>query len=138
KAIKKTSETSDNKEMPTYEVFEKQAIAFYSSKNFIAHRKARKVFFDKLKVEYNYNVHEPFQLWIEENLKNTLFASKEEAITLHGNFVSTFKLIKDQKEDIERKEDHFSKLYGEKEFGKMYYKSVIEGLFNKMEMPKPE
>ncbi len=71
-------------------------------------------------------------------MKSTLFASEEEAITLHQNFVSTFKLIKDQKEDIERKEDHFSKLYGEEEFGKMYYKSVIEGLFNKMEMPKPE
>lgn len=101
--IKKASETSKNKEMPTYEVFEKQAIAFYSSKNFIAHRKARKAFFDKLKVEYDYKAHEPFQLWIEENLKNTLFASKEEAITLHENFVSTFKLIKDQKEDIEKR-----------------------------------
>ncbi len=135
---KKSNETAIDKKIPTYEVFEKQAIDFYTSKNFDAHRKARKVFYDKLKVEYNYNVHEPFQLWIKENLKSTLFASEEEAITLHQNFVSTFKLIKDQKEDIERKEDHFSKLYGEEEFGKMYYKSVIEGLFNKMEMPKPE
>jgi len=135
---KKSSETSNNKEIPTYEVFEKEAIVFYSSKNFIAHRKARKAFFDKLKVEYNYNVHEPFQLWIEENLKNTLFASKEEAITLHENFVSTFKLIKDQKEDIERKEDHFSKLYGEEEFGKMYYNKVIQGLLNKFMDTKEE
>jgi len=95
-------------------------------------------FFDKLKVEYDYKAHEPFQLWIEENLKNTLFASKEEAITLHGNFVSTFKLIKDQKEDIERKEDHFSKLYGEEEFGKMYYNKVIQGLLNQLMDTKKE
>ena len=135
---KKSSETPENKIMPTYEVFEKQAIAFYTSKNFIAHTKARKVFYDKLKVEYNYNVHEPFQLWIKENLKITLFASEEEAITLHGNFVSTFKLIKDQKEDIERKEDHFSKLYGEEEFGKMYYNKVIQGLLNKFMDTKEE
>ncbi len=135
---KKSNETAIDKKIPTYEVFEKQAIDFYTSKNFDAHRKARKVFYDKLKVEYNYNVHEPFQLWIKENLKSTLFASEEEAITLHQNFVSTFKLIKDQKEDIERKEDYFSKLYGEEEFGKMYYNKVIQGLFNKMEMPKPE
>src|SRR5690606_7193061 len=102
------------------------------------HRKAQKAFFDKLKVEYNYNVHEPFQLWIKENLKSTLFDSEEEAITLHANFVSTFKLIKDQKEDIERKEDHFSKLYGEEEFGKIYYNKVIQGLLSKLVNTKEE
>lgn len=135
---KKSTENSKSKEMPTYEVFEKQAIAFYTSENFNAHRKARKIFFDKLKVEYDYKTHEPFQLWIEENLKNTLFTSKEEAVTLHGNFVSTFKLIKDQKEDIERKEDHFSKLYGEQKFGKMYYNKVIQGLLSKLVDSKKE
>lgn len=136
--IKKSSHTSNNKEMPTYEVFEKEAIAFYTSKNFDAHRKVRKEFFEKLKVEYDYKVHEPFVLWIEENLKTTLFASKEEAIALHDNFVSTFKLIKDQKEDIEKKEDHFSKLYGEEEFGKMYYNKVIQGVLNKLGNTKKE
>lgn len=135
---KKSSENLDNKKMPTYEVFEKEAIAFYTSENYNAHRKAQKAFFDKLKVEYDYKVQEPFVLWIEENLKSTLFASKEEAITLHDNFVSTFKLIKDQKEDIEKKEDHFSKLYGEKEFGKMYYNKVIQGLLNKVVSTKED
>lgn len=136
--LKKSIEASTNKKMPTYEVFEKQAIAFYTSENFHAHRKARKVFVDKLKTEYDYKVHEPFALWIDENLQNTSFISKEEAIILHGNFVSTFKLIKDQKEDIERKEDHFIKLYGAEEFGKMYYNKVIQGLMNKFVNTKEE
>ncbi|SEH61209.1 CarboxypepD_reg-like domain-containing protein [Paenimyroides aquimaris] len=128
----KTNNMETTKEMPAYADFEKEAIAFYTSENYNAHRKARKAFFDKLKVQYNDKVHEPFVLWIEENLKSTLFASKEEAITLHDNFVSTYKLINDQKEDIERKEDYFSKLYGEEEFGKMYYNKVIQGLLNKL------
>lgn len=135
---KKSSETLDKKKMPTYAEFEKEAIAFYTSENFNAHRKARKAFVDKLKIEYDYKVHEPFQLWIEENLKSTLFASKEEAITLHSNFVSTFKLIKDQKEAIESKEEYFSKLYGEEKFNKMYYNKVIHGLLNKLVNTKEE
>ena len=135
---KKSSEASANKKMPTYEVFEKEAIAFYTSEKFNAHRKAQKAFFDKLKVEYDYKVHEPFVLWIDENLKNTLFTSKEEAIKLYDQFVSTFKLIKDEKEDIESKEDYFIKLYGEKEFGKMYYNKVIQGLMNKLGNTKEE
>src|SRR5690606_28201419 len=100
--------------------------------------KASKNFFDKLKVKYDYKVHEPFALWIEENLKNTLFASKEEAMTLHDDFVSTFKLIKDQKGDIENKEDYFRKVYGEKKFDEMYSKAILGGIISKAEFQKPE
>ena len=136
--VKKSTENSKNKEMPTYEVFEKEAVDFYTSKGYVAHVKAREIFFDKLKVKYDYKVQEPFVLWIDENLTSTLFASKEEAITLHGNFFSTYKEIKDQKEDIEKKEDHFRKIYGEKKFDEMYSKTILGGILSKIDFPKQE
>ncbi|MEG1230244.1 MAG: carboxypeptidase-like regulatory domain-containing protein [Flavobacterium sp.] len=125
-------------EISTYEIFEKEAIDFYTSKGYISHIKARKSFSDKLKVQYNDKVHEPFVLWIEDNLNNTSFSTKEEAINLHDNFVSTYKVIRYQKEDIEKKEDHFRKVYGEKKFDEMYSKTILGGILGKADFPKPD
>lgn len=129
----KKNDLEKKSKMPTYSDFEKEAIDFYSSKEYMSHVKARKHFFDKLKVEYNYKVHEPFILWIDENLSNTSFVSTEEGINLHKNFVSTYKAIKNKQEDIEKKEDYFMQVYGEKKFNEMYSKAIIEGVLNKAE-----
>src|SRR5690606_5848851 len=134
----KTNNTIEIEEMPTYEVFEKEAIDFYTSKDYISHVKARKKFSDKLNVKYNDKVHEPFALWIDKNLENTMFTSKEEAISLHDHFVATYKVIKNQQKDIEKKEDHFRKVYGEKKFDEMYSKAILGGIISKAEFQKPE
>ena len=122
----------------TYEDFEKEAVDFYTSKDYVSHVKARKRFFDKLKVKYNDKVHEPFVLWIDTNLKSTLFTSKEEAITLHDNFVSTYKVIKNRQNNIGKKEDHFREIYGEKKFDEMYSKAILGGIISGAEFPKPK
>ncbi|WLD23519.1 carboxypeptidase-like regulatory domain-containing protein [Flavobacterium dauae] len=134
----KTNNAETTNEMPVYADFEKEAIDFYTSKDYISHVKARKSFSDKLNVKYNDKVHEPFALWIDKNLKNTSFTSKEEAINLHDHFVSTYKAIKNQQKDIEKKEDHFRKIYGEKKFDEMYSKAILGGIISKAEFSKPE
>ncbi len=134
----KANNAETTKEMPAYADFEKEAIDFYTSKDYISHVKAHKSFSDRLNVKYNDKVHEPFALWIDKNLKNTSFTSKEEAIRLHDHFVSTYKAIKNQQKDIEKKEDHFRKIYGEKKFDEMYSKAILGGIISKAEFSKPE
>lgn len=115
----------------TYEAFEKEAVDFYTSKDYVNHVKARQLFLDKLQATYDLKVHEPFDLWIETNIKTTQFVSKEEALTHHSKFVETYKLIRKKQKEIELKENFFAKKYGDVIFNKMYANSILRGILVK-------
>lgn len=115
----------------TYEAFEKEAVDFYTSNDYVNHEKARQLFLDKLQATYDLKVHEPFDLWIVTNIKTTQFVSKEEALTHHSKFVETYKLISKKKKEIELKENHFAKKYGDAIFNKMYVNSILRGILVK-------
>lgn len=136
--LDRVQELEKANKIPAYEEFEQNAVDFYTSKDYVAHIKARKLFFDKLKVTYNDKTHEPFPKWIDKNIQYTLFSSKEEAVALHDNFVSSYKLIKEQTIRIEKIEDYYRELYGEKKFDEMYSKALLGGIMSKAELPKPE
>lgn len=117
----------------TYEAFVKEAVEFYISDEYGYYARAREFFLDKLQATYDIAVHEPFGVWIESNLNTTQFVSKEEAVALHSDFVETYKLISKKQKEIEAKENHFEKIYGEDVFNKMYINSVLKGIIEKIE-----
>ena len=115
-----------------YDDFEKEAIAFYTSKGYVDYIKSKKRFEDLLARTYNMDLHEPFDIWIVSNLKSTKFTTIENALDLHSDFLSTYKIIRDQLREIQEKEKHFAKIYGEDAFNKMYANSVMKGLIEKI------
>lgn len=115
-----------------YDDFEKEAIAFYTSKGYVDYIKSKKRFEDLLARTYNMDLHEPFDIWIVSNLKLTKFTTIENALDLHSDFLSTYKIIRDQLREIQEKEKHFANIYGEDAFNKMYANSVMKGLIEKI------
>ncbi|MDO5635845.1 MAG: carboxypeptidase-like regulatory domain-containing protein [Myroides sp.] len=122
----------------TYEEFEKEAVDFYISEAYRNYARARELFLEKLQATYDLKLHEPFRDWIESNLNTTQFVSKEEAVALHSNFVETYKLISKKQKEIEAKENHFAKIYGEDVFNKMYGNSVLKGIIEKIESKRKD
>ncbi|HLW42316.1 MAG TPA: carboxypeptidase-like regulatory domain-containing protein [Flavobacterium sp.] len=129
---------AENKKKPTneemmlkdasYLAFEKEAIAFYSSKEYLKYKQTDAQFHSLLNgVDVPENPQQ-FTEWLVQNLNKTKFETKEQAVALFKERQELLNKIAHQQDDLKNKETLFTEKYGD-DFKRIFYPKIIPGLF---------
>lgn len=125
KPKKETLETDD-----LYTDFEEEALQFFLSKEYIDYVKLDSQFLERLNSSEVFDNQLQFEHWIDNNIEQTNFETKEEALVLYLKREDIFKKIKDRHENLKRKENILIEKYGD-EFKNKFYPKVASKLLNR-------
>lgn len=114
----------------SYLAFEKEAVAFYSSEEYVKHNQTDKQFSSLLNGENAPEDTQQFTEWLVQNLDKTKFETSEQAMALFKERQDLLNKIAPKQDNLKNKEKLFTEKYGD-DFKKVFYPKIISGLFGK-------
>lgn len=114
----------------SYLAFEKEAVAFYSSEEYVKYNQTDKQFSSLLNGENAPENTQQFTEWLVQNLDKTKFETSEQAMALFKERQDLLNKIAPKQDNLKNKEKLFTEKYGD-DFKKVFYPKIISGLFGK-------